>query len=620
MQNELRRTRRSLFHFAFCILHFAFVFSLAMCASVPRVEDLTLEEKVGQLFVAAGHGLYTNETGWRYRELLHHVRDNKVGGVIWFVSNVYETAFLTQQLQREAKIPLLVSADLEAGIGMRLIDTTFWPSAMAVAATGDPKWAEELGRITAREARAVGINHVLAPVADVNVNPDNPVINTRSFGEDPADVARFVAAFIRGLQAEGVLATAKHFPGHGDTHVDSHRSLPVLDVDRARLERVELVPFRAAVDAGVASVMIGHLAVPSLDATPAPVREHQESAHENPYGTSAAEVTTEGTVPATLSSPIINDLLRRELGFKGLIVSDAFDMGGLVAHYDAGEAAVLGILAGEDQIMKSPNLDAAVQAVRDAVRSGRIPESRIDESVRRILEAKSRVSMRVGSQEEIFRTLDSREHRDTAKEIARHALTLLREEPGVLPLQKSARVVLVTVSDFDEVVTPLPDLARELTRRLQVAPRTFLLDSRSQADEVQPVLDALHNAELLVLGLAIRARSGAGHLAVPESARRVLEQLPPNVKTIGISHGSPYIIRALPQLRTYLCAYGIQPVTQVAAVEALFGEINVSGKLPVTIPGLHERGEGLFRSAVAPATAFLSDSQSGGSRRRTPKP
>ena len=262
-----------------------------MCATTPQVERLTLDEKIGQMFAPGAHAVFTNESGWRYRDLLHHVRDNKVGGVIWFVSNVYDTAFLTQQLQREAKIPLLISADLEAGIGMRLLDTTFWPPAMAVAATGDPSLAEKQGRITAIEAKAIGINHILAPVADVNVNPDNPVINARSYGEDPQDVARFVAAFVRGVQSQGVLATAKHFPGHGDTHVDSHRSLPVLDVGRDRLQSVELVPFRAAIDAGVGSVMIGHLAVPALDDTPAGVRADADAAAENPYATPGHEIT-----------------------------------------------------------------------------------------------------------------------------------------------------------------------------------------------------------------------------------------------------------------------------------------------------------------------------------------
>jgi beta-N-acetylhexosaminidase len=578
---------------------------LTMCASTPQapttkpipdLADLTIDEKIGQMFVAAGHAVFTNETGWRYRDLSHHVRDNKVGGVIWFVSNVHDTAFLTRKLQAEAKIPLLISADLEAGIGMRFLDTTFWPTAMAVAATGEPKFATELGRITAREAKVIGVNHILAPVADVNVDPDNPVINARSFGEDPHTVARFVSAFIDGVQSEGLLATAKHFPGHGDTHVDSHRSLPVLEVDRARLDQVELIPFRAAVAAGVDSVMVGHLSVPAIDPTPAPIRDPEEAATENPYGVSHAEVTLSGTVPATLSSTMIQGLLRGELGFKGLVVTDAMDMGGLTAHYDAGEAAVRAIEAGEDQILKSPNTDAAVAAVREAVRSGRISEKRIDESVQRILDAKRRTTFAVGSQDEIFLLIDSDEHRSVAREIAGRALTLLREEPAVLPLRRESRVLVLTISDFDEVANPLPDFLRELTRRVATPPQSFLLDSRSTLDEVQPVLDAAHAADVVILAMAIRARSGAGHIAVPDAALRAIEGLPSHLKTIGISFGSPYIIRGLPNLRTYVCAYGIQPVMQVAATRALFGEASITGKLPVTIPGMHVRGEGLMRT------------------------
>ena len=337
---------------------------LAGCASVPK--PMTVDEKIGQLFVYAGHGIYLNEQSPEYRQLLHEVRDEHVGGIIWFVSDVYETAQLTKHLQAAAKTPLLISADLEAGIGMRFQDTTFWPWNMAVAATGDPKLAEEMGRITAREAKVIGINHVLAPVADVNVDPDNPVINTRSYGEDPQEVAKYVAAFVRGVQSEGVLATAKHFPGHGDTHVDSHRSMPVLEVTKDRLERVELVPFRAAIDAGVASIMIGHLSVPALDPTPAPVREHLEI---NPYGVADTERERGGTEPASVSKPIITGLLRDAMHFDGLVVSDSFDMGGLVAHYDAGEAAIRAILAGQDMIMNSANTDAAIAAVKAAVLS-----------------------------------------------------------------------------------------------------------------------------------------------------------------------------------------------------------------------------------------------------------
>ena len=568
---------------------------MTMCASANQPK-FTLDEKVGQLFVYAGHGVFTNEQSAFYKDLLHQVRDNKVGGIIWFVSDVYETAFLTQRLQREAKIPLLISADLEAGIGMRFNDTTYWPTAMAIGATGEPRFAEELGSITAREAKAVGVNHILAPVADVNVDPDNPVINARSFGEDPNDVARFVAAFIRGVQSEHVLATAKHFPGHGDTHVDSHRSLPVLDVTRERLDRVELVPFRAAIAAGVGSIMIGHLAVPALDPTPAPVRDHVAATEENPYGTLDHETEKGGTEPATLSHAIITDLLRKQLHFDGLVITDAFDMGGLVAHYEAGEAAVKAIEAGEDQILKSANTDTAIAAVKEAVRSGRIPESRIDESVRRILDAKAKVGASGGSQEVIFKTLDAEEHRVVAQEIARRAVTLLREQSGALPLQKSSRVVILSVSDFPELGNPLGDVETEVTQRLATKPVTFILDARSRREDVKPFVAAAQNADAVILALAVRTRSGAGHMAIPEAARFAIEQIPPGVKTIAVSFGSPYLIRDIPQLQTYFCAYGIQPVMQQAIVKAMFGEAPITGRLPVTIPNLFKRGEGIQKT------------------------
>ena len=554
---------------------------------------MSLDEKVGQLFVYAAHGVFMNEQSPAYRQLERQVRENKVGGIIWFVSNVYETAWLTDRLQKQASIPLLVSADIEAGVGMRFTDTTYWPSAMAMAATGDPSLAEKAGRIAAREVSALGINHILAPVADVNVNPDNPVINTRSFGEDPHDVGRFVAAFVRGVQSERVLATAKHFPGHGDTSVDSHRSLPVLNVDRARLDRVELVPFRAAIDAGVASVMMGHLAVPSIDATPAPVRVLTDARVDTPYTDDDSEIEKRGTMPASLSRAAIVDLLRRDLGFDGLVVSDAFDMGGLVAHFDAGEAAVRGIEAGEDMILKSPNTDAAIKAVKEAVRSGRIPESRIDESVRRILEAKRRVHMGVGTQQEIFRGLDAAEHKEVAQEIGRRAVTLVREAGGALPLQKTQRVALIVVSDFPELANPLPGVEGDLRRR-GVLTQTFLLDGRARAEDAQKVLDGVRGADVVLLALAIRAKSGAGHIAVPEVARNVVAQIAD--KTVAVAFGSPYVIRDLPSLRTYLCAYSIQPVMQAAAMRALFGEAPISGKLPVTIPGMHARGEGIQRA------------------------
>lgn len=576
-----------------------------MCASappresIPTVDQLTLDEKIGQLFVHASHGYFTNESGWRYRDLLRHVRDHKVGGVIWFVSSVHDTAFLTARLQREARVPLLVSADVERGVGMRFENTTTWPSAMATAATGEPRFAEDLGRITAREVRAIGVNHILAPVADVNIDPDNPVINTRSFGEDPHDVARYVTAFIRGVQSEGLLATAKHFPGHGDTHVDSHRSLPTLPIDRQRLDAVELVPFRAAIEAGVASVMVGHLSIPLLDDTPVPVRSEEEARRENVYAPTEGEIARDGTIPASLSPIIVDGLLRRELGFDGLVVTDALDMGALVSHYDVAEAAVRAIEAGNDQIIKSPDTGAAIAGVKAAVASGRLTEARIDESVRRILDAKRRVRAHVGSVEEIFRVVDSEEHRAKAQEIARRAVTLLREGTAVLPLASDARVVTLVVSDTGEPATMLHGMQREVAGRLTQRPVSFFLDQRSRPGEKEAVLDAARSADVVLLALSIRARSGAGEIALPQVARDVIRELPPNV--IAVSFGSPYLVREIPNVATYLCAYGIQPVMQRAVVEALFGEIGISGKLPVTIPGMFRRGEGIQRAATTPS-------------------
>ena len=488
---------------------------------------MDLDEKIGQLFVVPAHG-----------DVVRHVRDRHVGGVIWFQSTTAETAKVNAHLQSLAKTPLLISADLEAGMGMRFTDATWWPSAMAIAATGDPSLAEEEGRVTAREALAIGVNHILAPVADVNVDPQNPVINTRSFGEDPHEVARYVAAFVRGVQSEGCLATAKHFPGHGDTHIDSHLTLPRLDVTRERLERVELVPFRAAIAAGVASVMMGHLALDDL--------------------------------PATLSPKMIR-LLREDLGFEGLVITDSFEMGALVELFDPGEAAVLAIEAGEDQILFSPDTDAAIAAVKAAVRSGRITEARIDESVERILAAKKHVipsvsegsgaraghDARASSRHPSPRSLaDARD--DMAADVAQRAVTLVRDDDRLLPLRGDVTAVVVT--DHPEP-NPIEDAVRELG-----AQRLITIDVNSEDVDIDGNI---------VLLLALRPISGAGRIALPKAAQKLAAK-----RVIAVSFGSPYVLRPF---RTAVCAYGIQPVMQRAAIRAIRGKVPISGKLPITL-------------------------------------
>jgi len=299
---------------------------------------------------------------------------------------------------------------------------------MAIAATGDPALAERRALATAREARAIGIAQVFAPVADVNVNPDNPVINVRSFGEDPADVSRYVTATVKGLADGGVLATLKHFPGHGDTDVDTHRSLAIVGADRARLESVELVPFRAGIKAGAESVMIAQVSVPALDASPAPALPNPPKPVDA-IGESV-EVETNGTMPASLSQPIVTGVLRKELGFTGLVVTDAMRMGGITSHFTAGEAAVRAILAGADQVLLSADTDAAIAAVREAVKSGRITEARLDESVARILDQKRKLKLyrnRAPFLGGLARIVDTPQIQAIEAEIARRSLTLVCE-------------------------------------------------------------------------------------------------------------------------------------------------------------------------------------------------
>ncbi|MEO8348222.1 MAG: glycoside hydrolase family 3 protein, partial [Acidobacteriota bacterium] len=471
---------------------------------------LTLDEKIGQLFVYGANGRFMNEASAEYLALERQVRDNRVGGILWFLADVGETSRLTRLLQARARVPLLVAADLEAGVGMRFQDTTYWPWPMALAATGDPSLAERQGKVVAAEARAIGLNQIYAPVADVNVDPENPVINVRSFGENPEDAGRFVAAFVRGVQSGGVLATAKHFPGHGATRTDSHRSLPILEADRARLDRVELVPFRAAISAGVGAVMTAHLSLPAIDSTPVPRRELAPG--ENPYTTDTSEVARDATIPVSMSAPAVEGILRRELGFQGLVVTDALDMGAIVDHFDPGEAAVLAILAGADQIPKSPDTDAAIAGVRRAVQTGRISADRLDRSVARILAAKRRFPAAYPDPEDAYRIVDRPQHRALAEEIARRALTLVREAPGALPLTPSTRVVHLVVNDVPAATAPGVELARELAKRLARPPEVFLLDPKSRPEEVGPVRMAAAAADVVLVSLFVRVRTGSGKL------------------------------------------------------------------------------------------------------------
>jgi beta-N-acetylhexosaminidase len=563
------------------------------------LRSMTLDEKIGQMIIAEANVVFWNREGAEYRKLRHHIVDNKVGGVILFRSQVWPAAVVTNRWQEMAKSPLLISADLEMGPGMRLDDTPWWAPNMAVAATGDPKWARLQGEATALQARAIGVNWLLAPVADVNNNPDNPVINTRSYGEDPASVAQFVRDFIEGAQAAGAMACAKHFPGHGDTATDSHIGLPVVDVGRGRLENLELVPFRAAIAAGVGSIMSAHIALPQIETDlAAPVRtlsEREAAAAEFLSRTEAR--MTRVTLPSTLSPKIMTGLLRQELKYDGLIVTDALSMAGVAARYTPAQAAVRSVRAGADVITKSPDIDAAIAGIRDAVAKGEITEARINASVERVLRAKAALGLsvkRAVELREVDSVMSNPRFNEIAQQIADRSITLVRDEPGRLPLDPKARLLNVTFTDEEDRAITKVFVDELSSRAAQV--ESLLLDHHATESDLWHLLARLDvvKYDAVIFSVAVRARSGKGSVALPPVGKRLSDELiKRKLPLIVVSFGNPYLLATMPNAPSYLLAYSPFEVSQRAVAKAVFGEIEAGGKLPAAIPRLYPRGHGL---------------------------
>ncbi|HEX8559770.1 MAG TPA: glycoside hydrolase family 3 N-terminal domain-containing protein [Pyrinomonadaceae bacterium] len=534
------------------------------------LRSLSLRERVAQLVVVAAQSDYMNFDGERFAELRRQVAALGVGGVLVRGGSPNEVAALTNELQRAARVPLLVSADYERGLRMQMKHGTPFTNNMGVAAAGDVGAAYRQGRIIAEEARALGVNWLYGPVADINNNPDNPVINIRSFGEDPRRVAEFVAAMVKGIRDGGALATAKHFPGHGDTAVDTHIGLATIRADRARLERVELVPFRAAVEAGVDSVMTAHVALP--------------------------DVTGDAT-PATLSPRMTAGLLRGELKYDGIVVTDSLSMGAVARGYPGGEAAVRAVLAGADVALTPPDPKAAVDALEAAVRSGRLTEERVNESARRLLAAKHRLGLarsRFVRLEDVNRSVERPESVREAQRVAEASMTLLRNRGDVLPLdpaRSAATLFVVIAADEDEeegrVFIP------QVQRRARGA-RVLRIGPRSPAAEYEAALAEAAGAERIVVAPFVRRAASKGTVALPEAQAELVRRLVATKKPLAVvAFAGPYLIRQFEDAPAYMVAYAIEEVAQAAAARAIFGETAIGGRLPVTVPGVFELGAGL---------------------------
>lgn len=579
-----------------------------------ELRRMTLEEKIGQLVAVGVNATYLPQDSEEFRWLRRQVEQNKIGGIILFKGPVYESVHLVNRMQQLARVPLLVSADLEAGAGMRFDNTINFPWNMAVGATGNPDYARRQGEMTAREARALGVQMIFAPVVDVNNNAQNPVINVRSYGEDPQEVARMSAAFVEGAQCGGVIATAKHFPGHGDTATDSHRGLPVINVPRARLDALELVPFRAAIAAGVGAIMSAHIGLPQLDPTTvAPLP--RDSSYRSTYADK--EVLTENaTLPATLSPTVLNGILRRDLGFDGIITTDALDMSGLTIYFTPGESAVRALLAGADMLLKPADPDATVRGVRDAVQSGRLTEKRVEESARRILAAKYDLGLtkrRITPLEAIDSIVGVVGAERLAQEIAEHAVTLVRDDARLLPatnLRAGSRVFVLAITNGEDRLWVAQPFVGSLVRAGQKVDAA-VLDERSSEKEVERALERAKGADFIVAALYGRVRTGQSNSgALPAPGQRALDKLIERKgPLVGVSFGNPYLLQSFPALKTYVVAYGDMPSLQRAAARALLGQSDVTGHLPITLPNLYARGTGIQLKAQPQSQAVVGKSQ-----------
>ena len=597
------------------------------------LRKMSPEEKVGQLFAIFVRTQFLNDADPTYIQMRDNVRKYHIGGLIMSVpvdgpvllkSQPDVAADLLNRLQKFSKLPLIVAADFERGVSMRLNGATVFPHAMAFGATGKTENAEAFGRITGLEARAVGVHWNFFPDADVNSNPANPLINTRSFGEDPKQVGDFVAAYIRGAHEGRMLTTAKHFPGHGDTAADSHLGLAEVTGDRARLDAVELPPFRRAIEAGVDAVMVAHVTVPALDAEPNRV--------------------------ATTSRAIVDGLLKEEMGFKGIVVTDALDMAGLTRIYakDIGRAAVESFQAGNDMLIIPADLDASYRSMLQAVGSGEISRPRLDESVRKILEAKASLGLnkaRLADPGQLSSEIAKPENLAIGQRIADEAITLIRDNGKVIPLQSfgtpkaalpyqslaeaSNRLVVVIFSD-DLRADSGRMLERQILARVPDA-RMIYVDARSAAGMKAPVVEAVEAAEHVIAavyvvptaGKAIRAAGGGltNTVAMDDATGSLLTAILDHAakRTVVLAMGSPYVVKDFPAIQNYVCAFSNATVSETAAVKAIFGEIPIRGHLPVTIPGIASRGEGIERpvrpNSVRPSSARSSSVRpsSGGS-------
>jgi len=583
------------------------------------LHKLSPEEKVGQLFIIWVRVQFWNAENPDYLQLRDNIRKYHIGSLAVSVpvdgpfllrNQPLEAAEILNRLQRDSKLPLMFAADFERGLSMRLYGTTVFPHAMAFGAAGKLDYAENFGRITAQEARAIGIHWNFFPVADVNSNPANPIINTRSFGEDPQQVGDLLSAYIRGAHEGGMLTTAKHFPGHGETDTDSHLGVARVNVDLGHLQNIELPPFKKAIASGVDSIMVAHVTVPALESDPNRV--------------------------ATTSTAVVTDLLKKQLNFKGVVVTDALDMAGLTRLYanNIGRAAVDAFKAGNDLLLIPADLDASYRSMLDAVHSGEISSARLDESVLKVLETKASLGLHKAhlvNMDDVSKEVGKPQNLAIGQQIADDAITLVRENSKLLPIKAVSKQIAGTgkallpyqsveeVRNHVVVVIFSDDVRSESGRTFEREFRArvpdvnmIYLDPRIAGGMANDVLAAVDQAQAVIVPAYVIPTAGKvvggpggprNSVGLADATGALLDEILEHAaeRTVVLAMGNPYLAQDFPAIQNYVCTFSNATISEASAVKALFGEIAIHGHLPVTIPNVAQRGAGIERQALNPA-------------------
>ena len=572
------------------------------------LKKMTLDERIGQLLVTTLNASFTSVDSDAFAKLRHLVRDVKVGGIHVFGAtepmpalllnstygaggggsrkgDPYVAAALLNRLQSEAEVPLLTTADFEGGVGYMMNGATRLPRAMAIGATRDTELAYRAGKVSAEEGRALGVCVDFYPIVDVNNNARNPIINIRSFGEDVKLVSDMARAYIRGVRDGAMIATAKHFPGHGDTATDTHLGLAVIEHPRSHLETVELPPFQAAIDAGAGAVMSSHIALPALDPADVPG--------------AARRLPT----PATLSRPILTGLLRERMKFDGLIYTDSMSMFAISQNVAPDRAAALAVRAGADQVLHSPDDDAAFRGIKAAVAAGEISDVQITQSVERVLTAKARAGLHAARGVDlasIDAKLGTRDHEQLADDLAARAITLIKDDRRQVPLAvpPAANVLYLSVIDYASgwrEGAPSRTFLPELKRRWPNVTAVEISD-RTTADEFDLVRGLARRADAIVASVFVRIASYSGRMDLSERQVALLDGLSATNKPyVTVLFGNPYTATFVQKLPAMLLTYEAFDGMEAAAVRALAGEAPIAGRLPISLPGMFPIGHGLLR-------------------------